>query len=379
MSDYGSKKYTFDTQSEIDQLMRKISMDVSFIIRIINPSKVIFCQDDSSWRKDIKIDENDGYKGNRVKSKIVNWDNVYAVMDEFTDIVKQKGMIVSKISRAEADDIISLWSKEILINKEQNVIIVSGDEDIRQLVTSHKTKSNNQVFVTVFNPFMQGKNASRKLYVSKEFETWINTPDEVDFMNMSLTVNIDKEDFKRIIAHEKVKMEVVNGSIIGMRKIFCGDDGDNVPAFHTWLVKNKNGEDEEKRITNSKFEKIIEYISNKLNTNNINYNVLLNNVSLVEEAFTDVLKFKPTFNVEERLKRQIKLVILDSTFFPDNICKEFETIKNDYEITPKISLLSLKMQDLLEGTKYLDNMRSENESIIFKQIDRVQGHKNGLF
>jgi len=366
---YGSKTFTFDSQSEIDQLMRKMAMDTAFIIRNINPSRIIFCQDDSSWRKDIKIDENEGYKGNRVKSKIINWNNVYDAIGEFTDIMQDNGMIVTKIPKAEADDLISLWSQELLIEQEQNVIIVSGDEDIRQLVCSYPSHGKGEIFITVYNPFMQGKNASRKLYVPEGFETWLNTADAVDFMNMKGTINLDKEDFKRIISAERTKMEVVNGNKVAMRKLFCGDDGDNVPAFHTWL----NDKGVEVRVTNSKFKKIYDFIQEKNKDSLIDHYILLENVELLKEAFIKVLKFKPLFDVETRLKRQIDLVILDPKFLPEDIFKEFHKTKKEQLDKPRVNYTNLNMYNLLEGTRYVTNKKNENEAPIFKQIDRIAG------
>jgi len=370
---YGSKTFTFDSQSEIDQLMRKMAMDIAFITRTINPSRIIFCQDDSSWRKDIKIEENEGYKGNRVKSKIINWNNVYASIDEFTEIMQSNGMILTKIPKAEADDLIALWTQELLTEQEQHVIIVSGDEDIRQLVCSYESHGKGPVFVTVFNPFLQGKNASRKLYVPEGFETWLNTADAVDFMNMKGTINVDKEDFKKIITSERTKMEVVNGNQIAMRKLFCGDDGDNVPAFHTWIVKNKDGEDEVKRVTNSKFEKMYELIQKSTSLDFVDHYILLESVKEIEDAFTKVLKFKPPFDVEKRLKRQIDLVVLDPAFFPVEIFKEFHKIKKEQLDKPRVNYANAKMQNLLEGTRYVREKKHENEAPIFKQIDRIQG------
>jgi hypothetical protein len=64
---YGKKQYTFDSEKETDQLMRKVATDISSIIRQINPSRVVFALDSKSWRKNIPIDENEGYKGNRTK------------------------------------------------------------------------------------------------------------------------------------------------------------------------------------------------------------------------------------------------------------------------------------------------------------------------
>lgn len=366
---YGSKTFTFDSQSEIDQLMRKMAMDIAFITRTINPSRIIFCQDDSSWRKDIKIEENEGYKGNRVKSKIINWNNVYASIDEFTEIMQSNGMILTKIPKAEADDLIALWSQELLTEQEQHVIIVSGDEDIRQLVSSYESHGKGPVFITVFNPFLQGKNAFRKLYVPEGFETWLNTADAVDFMNMKGTINVDKEDFKKIITSERTKMEVVNGNMIAMRKLFCGDDGDNVPAFHTWL----NDKGVEVRLTNSKFEKIYEELKKSTCTDFVDHYILLESIEELEAAFTKVLKFKPPFDVEKRLKRQIDLVVLDQEFFPQEIVSEFHKIKKEQLDKPRVNYANAKMQNLLEGTRYVNSRKTENEAPIFKQIDRIQG------
>jgi len=358
---FGSKAFTFDSQSEIDQLMRKIATDVSFIVRLINPSRIILAQDDSSWRKDIVIDENEGYKANRVKTKMINWNNVYNAIDEFTEIMENNGMIISKIPKAEADDIITMWAKEIQINQKQHVIIVSGDEDLRQLVGSY-----NKNFITVFNPFMQGKNASRKLYVSNNFESWINKADEVDFMNMKGTINVDKEDFKKIITSERTKMEVINGRMIGLRKVFCGDDSDNVPAIYTWI--NEKGK--EVRITNSKFEKIYEIVAGN---ERLDYMDLLEKSDKVMEAIKTVTKQNPPFDIDKILERQMKLVILDAAFFPEEIVDEFVKNKNKQLEKPKVNYSSLNMHDLLEGTQYVRERKYENEAGIFKEIDRITG------
>src|SRR6056297_3439233 len=101
---FGKKQYTFDSQRETDELMRKISTDITFLVRLINPSRVIFAKDDRSWRKGITIEENEGYKGTRKSAEHINWDNVFRILDEFLEICEDNGMIVSKIKTAEADD-----------------------------------------------------------------------------------------------------------------------------------------------------------------------------------------------------------------------------------------------------------------------------------
>ena len=49
ISGYGSKQITFDNDNEIGLLMRKMAMDIAFIIRLINPSRIIFAVDDKTW------------------------------------------------------------------------------------------------------------------------------------------------------------------------------------------------------------------------------------------------------------------------------------------------------------------------------------------
>lgn len=366
VSDY-KNSYTFDSQDEIDQLVRKITTDISFLIRIINPSRIILCQDDSSWRKNIIIEENEGYKGNRTKNKTINWDNVYGAIDDFVKIMKSNGMIFTKISTAEADDIISLWANELSINQNQHVVIISGDEDIRQLVKEHKFNNNKSCFVTVFNPFMQGKNASRKLYVSQNFENWLNNSDDIDFMRPY--IDIDKEDFKKISTYERTKLEVVDGENIILRKIFCGDGGDNIPALYSW--KNDKGVDI--RITNSKFEKIINYVNSNIGNDNEKISVknLYSNANKILDAIKVITKQNVTIDIEKLLERQLKLVVLDSQYFPQSITNTFQKIKIDELNKPRVNYSKVNVHNLLEGTRYISDKKANNESPIFKHIDRI--------
>ena len=368
-SGYGSKQYSYDSQFEIDQLIRKMATDVAYIIRLINPARVIFALDDKSWRRDIKIEENEGYKAQRTKSTFINWDNVYAALTEFSEILENNGMIVTKIPTAEGDDTVSLWTHELIDNQSQHVIIVSGDEDLRQLVRVKTLPFNNKiVFSTVFNPFMQGKNASRKLYVPQYFQTWINETEVVDIFNMKGSINVDKEDFKKIISAEKTIIEVVDGEMIALRKIFCGDDGDNIPSIYTWL----NDKGVEVRITNSKFEKIYEYLQHKIG-NNVGTTEVYANTDKVLEAIKIVTKQNPPFDIDTRVERQLKLVVLNTVFFPSSIIEKFHEIKTINLEKPRTNYANLNMYNLLEGTRYVKERKNDNEASIFKEIDKIKG------
>ncbi|MEG1363899.1 MAG: hypothetical protein RSC92_05670, partial [Clostridia bacterium] len=176
---FGSEYYTYDSSEECEILMRKLTMDCAQIIRTINPSRIIFCNDAKSWRKKITIEENEGYKGQRKKDEKINWDNIYNILDEFHDIMSRQGYInyiikgTNEGGGAEADDCIAMWSEE-LYNNNQRIVIVSGDEDVRQLVKC-KTTDSFFSFISVFNPFKQGKNASKKIIHGEGFIEWVNT------------------------------------------------------------------------------------------------------------------------------------------------------------------------------------------------------------
>ena len=336
--------------------MRKVATDVSQVIRTVNPSRVIFALDSRSWRKDISIDENEGYKGHRKKSEHINWENIYQVMADFSKIMETNGFVVSQIDNAEADDLMALWRDEILLKQNQHVILVSADEDVRQLVTSH-----GKSFSVVFNPFTMGRGSSKKLFVPANFRDWLNDEDDLgDIFNRS--IDVDKEDFQRIIG-EKVVVEEVNGNEIALKKIFCGDDGDNVPSIFSWI----NDKGKTVRITPSKYQKIVEYIGAK------SYKDLFEKADPIYDQLVEISGQRPPFKIEKRLERQAKLVVLDAELFPPQIVKDFKDDISQDMAKPNIHPQSWNMQSMLEGTKYVDPdyRSSQNEASIFKLVDRI--------
>lgn len=376
---FSGPTYSFDNQKELDELMRKLATDISFLVRMVNPSRVIFALDAKSWRKDINIEENEGYKGQRKKDKHLNWDNVFDTLDKFMDICEDNGMIVTKIKKAEADDVIALWRDELLFNQKQHFIAISGDEDIRQLVTSYVDDSGKPIFATVFNPFKQGKNAARKLYVPEGFSEWVKADnEEASIWNMDAAIDIDKGDFRRIRDTDDVRVEVVDGNLIAMKKVFCGDDGDNIPSIYTWLTKIKSGpnegKDKEVRITEKAFEKIYSSLQNSPNEHIDHYDLLENHDKILK-GITKIAKQAPPFDLEERLIRQIKLVVLDKANFPESILEKFEEIKNEPLLKPRPEIGNLNMNAMLQGTRYIKTKSggtgTGNVSGIFNQIDKM--------
>jgi len=373
MNKWGKETHTFDSEEDLSQLMRKVSTDLTQILRTILPRRVIITVDSSSWRKNIEIVENEGYKGNREKSGSINWTNIFELMNEFSKILDSKGFIVSEIKKAEADDLMALWTEEF-VRRGEHVILVSGDEDIRQLVDSH-FKDGDVSFVTLFNPFTQGKNASKKLFYPKGFIEWTEGEAEVDQMSAFFDTSnkdIDKEDFRYILDNKNIQSVELYGPDISLHKIFCGDDGDNVPAFYTWNTKvKKTGKMKETRITPSKFKKIKEALK------------ITHPLDLIEEAVPEKLepilkkiteKESLGIDVKKRLDRQIKLVYLNSDFFPESINNIFNKKKDELLLKDKMLTNSINMKNILEGTKYLNTNYTKSKSnqiSIFADIDKI--------
>jgi len=253
----------------------------------------------------------------------------------------------------------ALWRDELLYSQNQHVILISADEDVRQLVDC---SSNKKSFSVVYNPFTMGKNSSKRLFVSAGFSSWLNDEGDMgDIFNRS--IDVDKEDFKRIL-NDKVVLEEIDGAEIALRKIFCGDDGDNVPSIYTWL----NDKGKTVRITESKFQKIIDYIGSK------DWKDLLEKSDVIKDQLIEISGQPISFDIKKRLERQSKLVVLDRSLFPMDLVESFmEDIRGDYAGN-HISPQTWNMLSMLEGTRYVDpkgKSSSGNEASIFGQIDRI--------
>jgi hypothetical protein len=109
----------------------------------------------------------------------------------------------------------------------------------------------------------------------------------------------------------------------------------------------------------------------------INHNDIIKRSSEVMDYLKKVIKQNPPFDMNKRLERQAKLVILDKQFFPKEIIETFEKQKEVELSKPRVNYSSLNMYNLLEGTRYVKERKSENEAPIFKDFDNML--KNSLF
>lgn len=360
----------YESQEELNSFIAKMATDISMILRTFVPDKVIFTVDSSNpWRNDLYEDGELGYKGQREKDKKINWDNVYKALEEFKKIMTVKGFDFAYYDRAEADDLMCLTKEAIFSNyNDYNIIIVSSDADIRQLVDF---KSENEQFCCVFNPISSGRGGKKKLYMTHECIEWFNHKDSVDifFSNM----NEGKEYIKNSLNRDK-KIDIVeiNPDEVVLGKIFCGDAGDNVPSFYEFFGTNGK----KKKISEKKFKLICE----KLCIQDVED--LLKKEMMLKGVLEEVLKKEiDDISIPARVERQRKMVELNSDLFPSSIKNYLADIiimiGEEYN---GLNLATIKMHELLTGSKFFEIVQKKKakEADIFKDIDKYANEINGI-
>lgn len=353
----------YDRIEDIRSFMYKFTMDVCSIVNIFKPSNIIIASDSQHpWRKDILPGNavEPGYKSNRKKADNINWTNIYKCSDDLQLILQKYCMHTGIIDHCEADDI-SAMCKELVFEKypDYNIIIVSADADIRQLI-DFNTVTNQ--YCIVYNTTSKGKNSKRKLYVTEDFYNWYNTESsnfDIFFENEDLS----KQYIKNLLSsNQQIELVVDNPNDILLNKIFCGDDGDCVPSFYSWYNNGKS-----MRITPGKCKKIKEL----LGINNLSD--LLNSKDMLKSVFEKVCKITDINDIDfnDRLTRQRILVELNSSLFPQEILDYKDTLDYMIKEVPSAPIQGLKVQTVLEGTQYEGyNKKKVLEAEIFKGMDK---------
>lgn len=355
---YG-KGGSYDNIDDMRSFTYKFAMDVCSIINIFKPNNIIIATDSKdAWRKDLLPSEG-GYKSNRKKDKSINWENIYTCSDELCSIFEKNGVHAASVERGEADDIAALV-KEVVFRDypNYNVIIVSADADIRQLMDFNP---QTEQYCIVYNTTTKGKEKKRYIYCPKAFNDWLYNSSDFDFFEGE---NMNKRYIKNIIdMNSFIALDVyenVNDVVIG--KIFCGDDGDCVPSFYEWFNNGKIA-----RITPGKEKRIRE----KLSINDMN--ALLENVNNIKPIMEDVIKKSINdIDFNERMMRQRRLVELNSTLFPKNIADYATEISYMVKEQPKYGYLAnMNAQTLLKDTNFEGyDKRKVLEADVFKDMDK---------
>lgn len=354
---YGTKM-TYDNIEDCQSFIYKFATDVCSIINIFKPNNVILLTDSQhAWRKDVLPGE-DGYKSNRQKQEGVNWDNIFKCSDDLKQLFKNAGCHVAEYDHSEADDMAALC-KEVIFEKyhDYNLIIVSADADLRQLIDFDPL--TNQ-YCAVYNTIVKGKTGKRFLYITQEMQDWLDKEDQVDifFSNVDLT----KQYIKDIVSQNaKIGIEIENPNEVLLHKIFCGDDGDCVPSFYSWIHNGKSV-----RITPAKERKIRETLGIKT------IHDLLQAKDNLKPLIESVAKKDVNdININERLQRQRTLVELNSSLFPKDIQSYKDTIDYMIQSTGETLFTNMKAANILKGSEYENSNKPKAlTASVFKDMEK---------
>lgn len=337
---YGSKGKVLEEKKEQEMFIRKVATDFSHAVRTFgNPDRIVFTIDSRSWRKDIEIEEG-AYKGHREeKTSTIDWDAFYACMNEFAEVLKTKGIIVSREDRAEGDDLMFLWAQKFF-EEGLDSVIVTGDRDLTQCI-----RFDGKNFVVVYNP----NSKSRKIVAPEGFQEWLKKED-YDLFDASTYMNRSKDLI--VEATSSVPVEEIDRKYIIFEKVITGDAGDAVPPIWTW---NKEGKTF--RVTASKAKRMYEILNMVKPVTDV-YD-LPNRATEVANAISTACKQSaPSAVIKSRLERNLLLVFLDERIIPTDIQEKFRTAFETAWNSKELGARTYDMNALLEGTRFISQGRS---------------------
>ena len=239
MSRYFMKKDTFrmdlpDSVKENSsyQLADLMAQSISVILRQFRGSitNIIFVSDNRSWRKDYPmpscIETTDTYKGTRKNDETYDWKYIYKSISILSNNLKSIGVTTSNVYGVEGDDWCWWWSRK-LNSEGTNVILWTSDEDVKQLIqededtgafTAWYEKSKGLVFNSSMKP--------------KKFD------DEDDELGFFMAPIMPVNNIIKSLS-KTASISYVNPVNIINKKIYIGDQGDNILPIFTYSKKSK--------------------------------------------------------------------------------------------------------------------------------------------
>ena len=120
--------------------IRKLVIEICYTVRSFDDvEKVIVVFDTHSWRYNFYPD----YKYALTRVRDDYYKEFIRVLDEFELFLRKKGVIVSRVEGAEGDDLMYIWSVYFDAVCGEELLIVTGDSDIRQVMTPNVALFNN--------------------------------------------------------------------------------------------------------------------------------------------------------------------------------------------------------------------------------------------
>lgn len=296
-------------------LVELLAQSVNNIVRFMddNIDNIILVSDGDSWRKYIRKCKlyKDTYKGNRVKDENLNWDYIWAALDEFKENCKKCNVSCFRETDAEGDDWVWHWSTT-LNKKGINAIIWSSDRDLQQLVSYNKNGSWTAWY-----------NDKKGLVCHKD----LNTQNE-GFLDCLDSFTIYPQTMDNLIRHiQKYHMDVnyIDPLDVCMEKVICGDAGDNIKSV---IRVDKNGRTQ--RVSEKEWNEVYE----SMNMEYTDLEDFKSNADNIIKELKKLKRFEECKDSDKDLKNMflfnMRLVCLDSKYIPKPTKDRMKSHNSEY-------------------------------------------------
>src|SRR5574344_1261130 len=276
--------------------LRKCIIDMCATIKRFEKdiTRVAFVIDSSSWRYNFYAD----YKYSLTRVRDSSYEGFLSCLNEFEELLRKRGIIVSRVQGAEGDDLLYVWSLYFGYCLDEELVIITGDSDIRQIMNKNVSLFNNN-----------SKNL--KMYCIPEKEVYWNEYLETDV---------------QVIAAKPFELLLY--------KVIMGDTSDNIPKLKTGFGPKA-------------FDKFIEHITPYDEPKNIDLVPMAQWISL---RFADFVKMKEAdllgqilFNLK---MTWLNLSVYNNTDYQtkngksllENIIDDVNNQKNNYSYNKKYTL-----------------------------------------
>lgn len=356
----------FSTENDEISFVQGVANKLFYALgHLPNSGKIVCCVDSRSWRKSVEIpgteykasrESADGSKGTMDKD---TKDKFYSLMDEFSKALDSVGIISSRMSGAEGDDLIFKWS-EYFKSKGENVIIISGDRDLTQLVCKSDDES--------YEPWIiQWNNSAKnnKMFIPAGWQqNWLNTESTIFNMNLA----DDRLVIKRHINDFAIQLNVIQSETVILEKILLGDDGDDVPPAWSYPSKTKKGDDKIINLTAKFVTLIMSVLNDKYKIGPVQIMSKFDDDDFMTEMAGIILRVMKTVDgtneripVVTALRRNKTLVHLSADVLPVNLQSDIDT-----HIDTQIDGLSTQRhkwnrKGLFQGTRFAENAPSKKD------------------
>ena len=316
----GALNFIDDPEKDADLLAWKLATDFAYEVKRFSPvlDGIVYCIDSSSWRKDFYPESNaletaqsQQYKGNRKRDNTINWKAIYDLHDKFAESLKKLGCTISRVSGAEADDLIFAWSAFLNMNNK-NSLIFSGDNDLIQLACDN-TNGTNTVF---YNKF------SKALYTAEGFSNWLSetSTESIDIFNQPLDLTSNTKMALQSVL-KGIEIRETNTLDFVFKKILTGDTGDNVSPLHQFVKTGKNGKTRVYNLTETKAQKILETYEDKYGTITEHTFFTKESIQAICQITKDTLKImnRPLSDLTQKYEDNRNLMYLHNKAIPSAI------------------------------------------------------------